>query len=608
MADGQEGAPRRPLTHSPEDLQAFLRLIDPAQQHPEVLVRSVRDAAAGVGAARLMAADWLREALPEGIFCAEAFHEAWEDGVPGRPLAELALEEAAAMRELSDDLALSENHPAVAAELSRRALDRAEALEAWAASEREDFLELCRVEHEWEEGATVDAVVRRLNLRYFTVTKDGGYAVGRIQQNPAFGHEEVAFFREAAIRKDLDRRRVEVQDGDRVVTRGQGSVFLEHPAREHFRHVTFDPDPAFHPGEGEERTLNTFRGFRVAGDPSCDASPIEDLMRVVLCGDDARVFDYLTRWCALSVQRPHEPAGVVAAMTGPKRLGKGAFGRAFLALSDPHSLQLTQMDQLTGKFNAHLASCLALFVDEAFWGGDRRAENVLKGIITEPSFMAEPKGVDAFRVPNRLNIAMATNDEWVAPTDVGDTRFLVLSPTREASDDYKRTVGFGRLLHGQGLPRTEVVAGWRARLERVDLDGWRAEDHVPETEGLRRQRELTALRDPMVSWWRDLLLRGGPDGGDVPGWPDRRGEVGPATKDQLVRDLHWHLRSLDWYRGDLPDKVALGRWVSSRLGYPVAENVGSGAARRKGWLLPPLAEARADFVRVFGTTEQPWDE
>ena len=49
------------------------------------------------------------------------------------------------------------------------------------------------------------------------------------------------------------------------------------------------------------------------------------------------------------------------------------------------------------RFNQHLKDALLVFVDEGFWAGDKTAEGILKGMVTEKYFMCEPKGKDAFR-------------------------------------------------------------------------------------------------------------------------------------------------------------------------------------------------------------------
>ena len=44
---------------------------------------------------------------------------------------------------------------------------------------------------------------------------------------------------------------------------------------------------------------------------------------------------------------------------------------------------------LVGNFNAHLRDKLLVFADEAFWAGDKRAEDQLKAMVTEENNIVE---------------------------------------------------------------------------------------------------------------------------------------------------------------------------------------------------------------------------
>ena len=71
---------------------------------------------------------------------------------------------------------------------------------------------------------------------------------------------------------------------------------------------------------------------------------------------------------------------------------------------------------------AILQDKLLVFADEAFWAGDKQAEGVLKGMVTEEMNVIEHKGKDAFKVKNYIRLIVASNYEWscqwVLPSDV----------------------------------------------------------------------------------------------------------------------------------------------------------------------------------------------
>ena len=99
-----------------------------------------------------------------------------------------------------------------------------------------------------------------------------------------------------------------------------------------------------------------------------------------------------------AIQNPTDRPGVALVLKGKQGTGKGIFARGFGYLFGNHFLHLFHGSHLTGHFNSHLKDKLMIFADEAVWGGDKKAEGMLKGLITEPSIPIEMKGKDVFTV------------------------------------------------------------------------------------------------------------------------------------------------------------------------------------------------------------------
>ena len=128
-------------------------------------------------------------------------------------------------------------------------------------------------------------------------------------------------------------------------------------------------------------------------------------------------------------------------------------------------LKLTST-HLTGKHNQHLQNKLFLYLDEALWGGDRQAERVLKGLVTEKSMLIEPKNINAFPWPNRLAIYMSGNDKWIVPASHDERRYAV----NKVSERWKQNESyFGPLFEeinngGAGAMLYDMLE--------LDLNGW----------------------------------------------------------------------------------------------------------------------------------------
>jgi hypothetical protein len=154
---------------------------------------------------------------------------------------------------------------------------------------------------------------------------------------------------------------------------------------------------------------------------------------------NGELFNYVLQWMARNAQDPGgDRPSVAIVLKSPERgTGKGIFATQYGRTFGNHFKHITQTTQVVGRFNSHLKDCLLLFVDEGVWGGDRPAEGVLKGLITEPQIMIEPKGINAFPVENHISFMIASNNEWIIPAGFEERRFLVLDVSPEHKQDTK---------------------------------------------------------------------------------------------------------------------------------------------------------------------------
>ena len=124
--------------------------------------------------------------------------------------------------------------------------------------------------------------------------------------------------------------------------------------------------------------------------------------------------------------------------------------------------------------------------------------------------MIEPKGIDAFPMPNRLKILMASNAEWVVPASADERRHFVL----DVSDQKRGDTAYFVKLHA-AIEGDELAAMLHDLLAR-DLAGW-SHRTAPHTAGLNDQKLITG--DSVTKFWLDCLHTGGivaNGGGD---WP-----------------------------------------------------------------------------------------
>jgi hypothetical protein len=134
---------------------------------------------------------------------------------------------------------------------------------------------------------------------------------------------------------------------------------------------------------------------------------------------------------AHNIQYPDRPGEVALVIRGEEGAGKGTIVKQLGRIFGVHYLHVWQAKHLVGNFNAHLQHCSCLYADEAFYAGDRQHESTLKALITEPTLMVEPKGLNPYQVRNCIHLYMTSNSDWVVPAGAMARRFLVLDALKD---------------------------------------------------------------------------------------------------------------------------------------------------------------------------------
>lgn len=276
------------------------------------------------------------------------------------------------------------------------------------------------------ENAEVDILVDDLNERH-ALTMVGGRAVVVNLQDDDNGFT-------FSSKQDFLNRYSNVASRER---RGERSYFtvaeiwFKHPRRRTYSGLVFEPGAV--PDVGGK--LNLWRGFAVEAIEG-DCSLYQELLREGICGGDASVADYVLDWMAHAVQRPAELPGTALVLKSGQGTGKNTLVDFFGGLFGPrHFTTLTSQEQLTGRFNGHLAAKVIVFANEAVWGGNKTAEGRLKAMITDPIETVERKGLDPTTERNTKRLIVASNNGWVVPVEADDRRFVIVPVSNRYQGD-----------------------------------------------------------------------------------------------------------------------------------------------------------------------------
>lgn len=372
------------------------------------------------------------------------------------------------------------------------------------------------------------------------------------------------------------------------------SIWLSSPARRQYRGIEFAPAP---PGEdrGRDGFYNLWGGFAVEPDEAGAARCPKFLRHIMenVCQDDTDLYDWVLTFFAQMVQQPERKPGVCLVLRGKEGSGKTKIGQIMGRLFPPHYILADQPRYVSGQFNAHLASCLLLQADEAFWAGDKDAEGRIKGLITGDIQMIERKGIDPIKMRNHVRMMMTTNNDWAVPAGLESRRFAVLDVGDDHLQDRPYFAAIDREMLEEG-----GLAGLLHHLMTWPLDTVELGD-VPQTEALFEQK--VRGMPPEEAWWFHRLQEGAVTAGRED-WPAE------IPKAELQNDYFAYAERIGVKRK--ADPVSLGIKLKTMApGMGAARRMWDvddefGKDRRRVWFytLPTLEVCRTAFAARMRTT------
>jgi hypothetical protein len=347
--------------------------------------------------------------------------------------------------------------------------------------------------------------------------------------------------------------------------------FLSNPRRYTFDGVVLNPEM----NSDSPDAINLWRGYGFEENETGDWSLMREHIRAVIANGKADRYDYIIKWIAWALQNPDKPCEVALILKSATHgTGKGMVLRSIRKLFGAHAMQISKAGLLTGRFNAHLAMTCFLFVDEMTLA-DNKESATLNSTLTEDAIPIEPKGVDAYMMPNHVKVAAASNQKHVVLVAGSDRRFMVFEvsdahardiPYFKAMNDQLEQGGYGRMLH-------DLVA--------MDLGEW----HPRETASCNDDKDPEKIESapPELQWLAGYL-----DAGVLDCQAEHRGG---AT-----------VYAGDFYERARKASRGLSGWTDNRFADFLKEWK---CERRRSngsqWVFPPLADMRAAFAARY-----PW--
>lgn len=343
------------------------------------------------------------------------------------------------------------------------------------------------------QGEAGEPWVKEINQRHALVRIGGDVFVLDRQSpidTPAGIAHTLGFMRPSAFRALLKGRTV-MQAGRPVAV---ADAWLAHPARAQFDGCSLAPDVKLPPN-----ILNLWQGYAVTPEPG-DVGPWIELAEALI--PDAPVREYVIRWLAWKLRNPGQVPGTVLLLTGVHGSGKNSLVEVVARIFGPHGRVLGTAQQAAGQFNGHLAMTLFCVMDEAHFAADPREHDRLKAMITSTVTTFESKGKDPVPGVNRCGFVMLTNHVHAWAASITERRAVVV----ETGDAKVGDFNFWRRFHAwaDGPGPAALLHHLTTEIDLTDFNV-RA---IPKTDALRRQVEMTALKDVAAAWWAGVLSDG----------------------------------------------------------------------------------------------------
>ena len=432
---------------------------------------------------------------------------------------------------------------------------------------------------------TADPRVGKLNKTYLVLVGDKA----AVMKTPADGG--IKFLTLSAFEQWLGNKFVQYETKDGAKRMPLAKYWLHHPQRRQYEGIVFAPKRDV-PGH-----YNLWKGFAVEPRPGDCSKFLAHLKDNVCCGSEG-LYKWVIAWFAQIVQQPERKVGTSLVLRGKMGTGKTKVGEVFGSLFGTHYVPVSDPRYVTGRFNSHLAPCLLLHCDEAFWAGDHAAEGKLKDLITGENHPIEYKGKEPIWVRNYVRLFVTGNPDWMVPAGFEERRFAVLDIGDARMQDHKYFAAIDAEMDSGGR---EALLD---HLLRFDLKTVNLRE-IPKTTALLDQK--IASLTPERGWWLDVLMRGqlpwgcgsGADSCPVSRLFDqyvrhagRRGVKRRAIETQLGMFLSSCVPELRRSKG------SFARWTQTRGVHDVERYV---------YTFPPLAKCREAFVEKI-QQEIGWEE
>jgi len=331
-----------------------------------------------------------------------------------------------------------------------------------------------------------------------------------------------------------------------------------------------------------EGIYNLWDGWRHSPKPGSCQLFLDHVFQNI-CDRDQGLFDFLMDWTADIFQHPDRKNGVqITLYSREQGTGKSFFWETISQLLEGYSITLSSADGLVGGFNAHLGNKLLVVLEEAFWAGDKKAENVVKTLTTSGKQTITHKGKDTVEVNSFVRLAYSSNESWSNHVGETDRRNFIVEVKPYHLNDRPYFEAIQNELNGGGY---EALMDWLLSRE-IEAD-W---SKIPPTPA--KLRNLLRSLSPLKQWVYHNLCQ---DEGGKKSIFQEENENGISTISLFQRYSEFYKAS-----GSIRPNYHNFSIEFKSLGYHSAHVQAPDNSPIRGYHLPSLDSARLRFNQTIG--------
>lgn len=380
--------------------------------------------------------------------------------------------------------------------------------------------------------------------------------------------------------------------------------FYTHPATELFTGTAFSPLALPH------NILNLWSG-PIPEPAEGDFMILDKHIREVICSGVEEYYEYHMNYLAHMVQKPEEKPGVMIIYMGGEGAGKGSMCRVLEAIWSHSTMQVSNIDDVLGRFTGALERSYIVWLDEAIFKGDRKSQDTLKSFITEPYIRIEEKYQPKRGIESYHRVFAATNHDHFGQVSGDNRRFFMLHVSNHRRVDRAASVEVQKKQSEYwqdfyaALKDERTVPALLHHLLNRDITGFNV-NQFPSTR-THQDQKLKSLGG-IEKFLFEALSSGEMIRPPFTSRPEREWGHGYWISTANLKEALIHFdKSVERY-GPLSSKETIASIKKAISLIETSRKMDIDQNQRRGIDFPSLAEARKCFEKAFGLIEYEWDE